>query len=166
MHLLALLLALSAQRPDSLAAQVREYVAVDTALLALTRVLIVDGTGGAPKSDQTIVIRAGRITAVGPAASVQVPPGARVMDLSGSTVIPGIVGMHDHLFYTAAGGRAVQMSYTGPRLYLGSGVTTIRTTGSRAPYAEIHLKDAIDRGLAPGRGTHPTVPYITGYSGG
>ena len=51
------------------------------------------------------------------------------MDLAGSTVIPGIVGMHDHLFYTAAGGRAAQMSYTGPRLYLGSGVTTIRTTG-------------------------------------
>src|SRR5205085_1540251 len=124
MHLLALLLALSAQRPDSLAAQVREYVAVDTSLLALTHVLIVDGTGGAPKSDQTIVIRAGRIAAVGPAASVQVPAGARVMDLSGSTVIPGIVGMHDHLFYTAAGGRAVQMSYTGPRLYLGSGVTS------------------------------------------
>ncbi len=128
MHLLALLLALSAQRPDSLAAQVREYVAVDTSLLALTHVLVLDGTGGAPKSDQTIVIRGGRIAAVGPAASVQLPAGARVMDMSGSTVIPGIVGMHDHLFYTAAGGRAVQMSYTGPRLYLGSGVTTIRTT--------------------------------------
>src|SRR5437588_4424953 len=66
MYALTLLLALIAQRPDSLAAQVREYVAVDTALLALTHVLIVDGTGGAPKSDQTIVIRAGRIAAVGP----------------------------------------------------------------------------------------------------
>ena len=166
MHLLALLLALSAQRPDSLAAQVREYVAVDTALLALTHVLIVDGTGGAPKSDQTIVIRAGRIAAVGPAASVQVPAGARVMDLSGSTVIPGIVGMHDHLFYTAAGGRAVQMSYTGPRLYLGSGVTTIRTTGSRSPYAEINLKDQIDHGFTPGPRIHITAPYITGPEGG
>ena len=53
------------------------------------------------------------------------------MDLNGHTVIPGLVGMHDHLFYTAAGGRAVQMSYTGPRLYLASGVTTIRTAGGR-----------------------------------
>jgi len=166
MHLLAILLALSAQRPDSLAAQVREYVAVDTSLLALTHVLIVDGTGGAPKSDQTIVIRAGRIAAVGPAASVQVPAGARVMDLTGSTVIPGIVGMHDHLFYTAAGGRAVQMSYTGPRLYLGSGVTTIRTTGSRSPYAEINLKDQIDHGFTPGPRIHITAPYITGPEGG
>src|ERR1041384_6075043 len=147
MHVIPLVLARIAQRPDSLAAQVREYVAVDTSLLALTLVLLVDGTGGAPKSDQTIVIRAGRIAAVGPAGSVAIPAGARVMDMNGSTVIPGIIGMHDHLFYPAAGGRAVQMSYTGPRLYLGSGVTTIRTTGSRAPYAEINLKDAIDHGF-------------------
>src|SRR3989442_5365957 len=161
MHLLALLLALSAQRPDSLAAQVREYVAVDTSLLALTHVLVVDGTGGAPQADQTVVIRSGRIAVVDPAASVQIPAGARVMDMTGSTVIPGIIGMHDHLFYTAAGGRAVQMSYTGPRLYLGSGVTTIRTTGSRAPYAEINLKDPIDHGPSPGPRIHLPAPYIT-----
>src|SRR5438309_3339523 len=157
--------ALSAQRPDSLAADVRQYVAVDTAVVALTHVLLVDGTGAAPKPDQTIVIRDGRIAEVGPAASVQVPAGARAMDLNGSTVIPGLVGMHDHLFYTAAGGRAVQMSYTGPRLYLGSGVTTIRTTGSRAPYAELNLKDQIDRGLTPGPHIHLTAPYSTGEQG-
>jgi imidazolonepropionase-like amidohydrolase len=70
------------------------------------------------------------------------------------------------MFYTAAGGRAVQMSYTGPRLYLGSGVTTIRTTGGRAPYAEINLKDMIDRGMTPGPRIHLTAPYITGTEGG
>lgn len=166
MYALTLLLALTAQRPDSLAAQVREYVTVDTSLLALTHVLLLDGTGGAPKPDQTIVIRAGKIAAVGPAASVPIPAGARTMDMSGSTVIPGLIGLHDHLFYTAAGGRAVQMSYTGPRLYLGAGVTTIRTTGSRSPYAEINLKDAIDHGWAPGPRIHITAPYITGTQGG
>src|SRR6266404_5871714 len=164
MYALTLLLALAAppQRPDSLAAQVREYVAVDTSLLALTHVLLVDGTGAAPKPDQTIVIRAGRIVSVGPSSAVLIPEGAKTLDMSGSTVIPGLVGMHDHLFYTAAGGRAVQMSYTGPRLYLGSGVTTIRTTGSRAPYAEINLKDIIDHGFVPGPRIHLTAPYITG----
>jgi imidazolonepropionase-like amidohydrolase len=166
MHALTLLLALAAQRPDSFAANVREYITVDTSLLALTHVLLVDGSGAAPKSDQTVVIRAGRIVAVGPTASVPIPSGAQTMDLSGSTVIPGLIGMHDHLFYTAAGGRAVQMSYTGPRLYLGSGVTTIRTTGSRAPYAEINLKDAVDHGFAPGPRIHLTAPYITGQQGG
>src|SRR3989442_2179541 len=157
--------ALPSERRGWLATEVRQYVVVDTAAVALTHVLLVDGTGAGPKPDQTIVIRDGRIAEVGPAGSVQVPAGAQAMDLSGSTVIPGLVGMHDHLFYTAAGGRAVQMSYTGPRLYLGSGVTTIRTTGSRAPYAEINLKDQIDRGLTPGPGIHLTAPYITGPQG-
>src|SRR6266516_324134 len=166
MYALTLLLALTAQRPDSFTAQVREYITVDTALVALTHVLLVDGTGAAPKADQTIVLRAGRIVSVGPSPAVLIPDGAKTLDLSGSTVIPGLVGMHDHLFYTAAGGRAVQMSYTGPRLYLGSGVTTIRTTGSRAPYAEINLKDQIDRGLTPGPRIHLTAPYITGPQGG
>lgn len=157
---------LSAQRPDSLAEEVRKYVAVDTPVVALTGVLLVDGTGGAPRPDQTVVIRRGRIAEVGPAAGVRVPDGALTMDLKGHTLIPGLVGMHDHLFYTAAGGRAVQMSYTGPRLYLGSGVTTIRTTGGRAPYAEINLKDAITRGLVPGPRIHLTAPYLTGADGG
>ena len=157
---------LPAQRPDSLAEEVRKYVAVDTAVVALTHVMLLDGTGAAPAADQTVVIRAGRIAEVGPAARVTVPAGAQTMDLSGHTVIPGLVGMHDHLFYTAAGGRAVQMSYTGPRLYLASGVTTIRTAGSRSTYAEINLKDAIGRGLVPGPRIHLTAPYITGAPGG
>jgi imidazolonepropionase-like amidohydrolase len=157
---------LPAQRPDSLAAEVRKYVVADTAVVALQHVLLLDGTGAGPQPDQTIVIRDGRIAEVGPAASVRVPDGAQIMDLSGHTLIPGLVGMHDHLFYTAAGGRAVQMSYTGPRLYLASGVTTIRTTGGRSPYAEINTKDAIGRGLVPGPRIHLTAPYLTGAEGG
>jgi imidazolonepropionase-like amidohydrolase len=154
------------QRPDSLGAQVKEYVRVDTAVLALTHVLVIDGTGSAPRPDQTLLIRDGKIAEVGPAQTVRVPAGVRTMDLSGSTVIPGLVGMHDHLFYTAAGSRFAQMSYTGQRLYLAAGVTTIRTTGSRSPYAEINLKDQIDRGLEPGPRIHITAPYITGPQGG
>ena len=119
-------------------------MSVSEPVVALTNVTVIDGTGSAPKPNQTVVIQNGRIAEVGAASSVKVPAGARTMDLAGSTVIPGIVGMHDHLFYTAAGGRAAQMSFTGPRLYLGSGVTTIRTTGGRAPYAEINTKEAID----------------------
>jgi imidazolonepropionase-like amidohydrolase len=148
---------LSAQRPDSLSEEVRKYVALDTAVVALTHVLLIDGTGGAPKSDQSVLLRGGRIAQVGPSASLPVPPGAVTMDLTGHTVIPGLVGMHNHLFYTAAGGRATQMSYTGPRLYLASGVTTIRTTGSRSPYAEINLRDNINRGLVPGPRIHLTA---------
>jgi len=157
---------LSAQAATSLSQQTRQYVSVSEPVVALTNVTIIDGTGSAPKPNQTVVIQNGRIAEVGAASSVKVPAGARTMDLAGSTVIPGIVGMHDHLFYTAAGGRAAQMSFTGPRLYLGSGVTTIRTTGGRAPYAEINTKEAIDSGKTPGPRVHLTAPYITGGAGG
>jgi imidazolonepropionase-like amidohydrolase len=157
---------LAAQRPDSLSEEVRQYVAVDTPTVVLTNVLLIDGTGAAPRAGQTVVIRDGRISAVGAGSSVRPPAGAHTMDLAGHTLIPGIVGMHDHMFYTAAGGRAVQMSYTGPRLYLGSGVTTIRTTGGRSPYAEINTRQNIDRGLVPGPRIHLTAPYITGSEGG
>jgi len=157
---------LEAQRADSLSPNVREFVSVAEPVVALTGVTVIDGTGAAPRSDQTIIIRDGRIAEVGPASRVRAPAGARVMALGGHTVIPGLVGIHDHLFYTAAGGRAVQMGFTGPRLYLGSGVTTIRTTGGRSPYAEINTKAAIDAGRVPGPRVHLTAPYITGGTGG
>jgi imidazolonepropionase-like amidohydrolase len=156
----------SAQSAATLTQQVRNFVAVGDSVVALTNISIIDGTGSAPKTGQTIVIRGNRIADVGPAAKVRVPAGARVMQLGGSTVIPGIVGMHDHLFYTAAGGRAMQMSFTGPRLYLASGVTSIRTTGGRSPYAEINTKEAIEAGRVPGPRIHLTAPYITGGTGG
>lgn len=151
-----------AQAFASLAPAVRQYVSVSDSVVALTNVTLIDGTGSAPRTGQTIVIRGDRIAQVGTSATVRPPAGARVLDLAGHTVIPGLVGMHDHLFYTAAGGRAAQMSYTGPRLYLASGVTTIRTTGGRSPYAEINTRDAINSGRVPGPRVHLTAPYITG----
>src|SRR5687768_3523569 len=155
-----------AQRVDSLSPSVRELVSVAEPVVALTGVTVIDGTGAGPRRDQTIVIRNGRIAEVGPASRVKPPAGARVMALGGHTVIPGLVGIHDHLFSTAAGGRAVQMGFTGPRLYLGSGVTTIRTTGGRSPYAEINTRAAIDAGRVPGPRVHLTAPYITGSESG
>lgn len=157
----------AAQSAATLSPNVRQqYVSVAEPVVALTNVTIIDGTGRASMANQTIVIRDGRIADVGRTGSVSVPANARSIDLPGHTVIPGLVGMHDHLFYTAAGGRAAQMSFTGPRLYLGSGVTTIRTTGGRAPYAEINTKEAIEAGRVPGPRIHLTAPYITGGSGG
>jgi imidazolonepropionase-like amidohydrolase len=139
-----------------------KFVTVSDPVVALTNVTVIDGTGAAPAKNQTIVIQGGKIAQVGPAASVSVPSGAKTMDLHGSTVIPGLVGMHDHLFYTAVGGRETVTAFTGPRLYLGSGVTTIRTTGSVSAYADISTKHEIDEGKAPGPRIYLTAPYITG----
>ena len=163
--LLLATLALVIQRPDSLGPAVRAVLATDAPVIALTHVKLIDGTGKPARADQTVIIEKGRISAVGAAGSVKVPEGASVMDLTGHTLIPGLVGMHDHLYYTAAGGRSAQLTYTAPRLYLGAGVTTVRSTGSRAPYSELNLKAEIEKGRVPGPRIHVTAPYITGGEG-
>jgi imidazolonepropionase-like amidohydrolase len=111
------------------------------------------------------VIQDGRIAALGPAASVRVPQGAQQIDGAGKSVIPGLIGLHDHSYYTTSG-RTVQSSFTAPLLYLASGVTTIRTTGANNPYAELNLKRSVENGSFPGPNLFITGPYITGPGGG
>ena len=106
-----------------------------------------------------------RITAVDPSATVRVPEGFEIVDLTGHTVIPGLIGLHDHSYYTGGRGRAAQLSFSGSRLYLASGVTTIRTTGARAPYEELNLSRDIDAGRAVGPTMFTTGPYLTGEQG-
>jgi imidazolonepropionase-like amidohydrolase len=157
---------LSAQRADQLSRNARQFVSVAEPVVALTGVTVIDGTGAAARTGQTIVIQGGRIASVGPDASANIPTGARSIALPGHTVIPGIVGMHDHMFYTAPGGRRVASTLTSTRLYLGSGVTTIRTTGSAAPYQDINVRASVERGEAVGPRIHITAPYVTGDGGG
>jgi imidazolonepropionase-like amidohydrolase len=154
---------LAAQARPVLSDLTRGFVAVEAPVVVLRGVTVLDGTGAAARPGQTVVIREGRIAAVGPA--VPAPAGARVLDLAGHTVMPGLVGMHNHTFYTTAAGRRAQLSVSAPRLYLASGVTTIRTTGSISPYAEIALRQQIDRGEVPGPRMHISGPYITGPDG-
>src|SRR4029453_5592008 len=83
------LAALSAQRPQ-LAEGGRAFVKVDAPIVALTDARVIDGTGAAPKENQTLVLRDGSIAAVGDAAAVKLPDGATVVDLSGKSVLPGL----------------------------------------------------------------------------
>lgn len=143
---------------------VAPFVAVNAAVVALTHVRVVDGTGRPAREDQTIIIDGQRIAAVGPAADVAVPPSARVLDLNGQTVIPGLVGMHEHTYFWSTT-RLSQMSISAPRLYLANGVTTIRTAGGMFPYVELNMKRAIDEGDQPGPRMHITGPYLNGGTG-
>ena len=143
----------------------RAFVAVDAPTVALTHVKLIDGTGAAPRDDQTVVFSGGRITWVGPSGSAEFPAGTRVLDLPGHTVIPGLVGLHDHTFYGGGGWPYVHQPVSAPRLYLASGVTTIRTTGSTAPYQDLIIKHAIDSGIVVGPRMYVTGPYITGPGG-
>ena len=161
----ALAAPLAAQPFAELSDEVRSYVSVSEPVVALVGVRVVDGTAAPPRDGQTVIIENGRITAVGPSASVRPPANARVLELAGHTVIPGLFGLHNHTFYTTRG-RSVQLQYTAPRLYLGSGITTIRTTGGTSPYHEINMRRGIESGAAPGPRMHLTGPYLTGVGGG
>ncbi|MCU1284579.1 MAG: amidohydrolase [Acidobacteriales bacterium] len=160
--LCGLLLVCSAFTQTKLSRAVREFVRVDSPSIALTHVRVIDGTGSAALEDQTILIADGRIAALGKFGSVDVPSGAKILDLTGQTVIPGLVGMHDHMFYPAGGALFHEMGFSFPRLYLAAGVTTIRTTGSVEPYTDLEIKKLIDNGALPGPKMFVTGPYIEG----
>src|SRR5215831_13057389 len=145
--IVALAAPLSAQT-RTLPPAVRTYVSVDAPVVAITPV----------KPDQTILIRGDKIASVGPSASVTAPEDARVIDGTGKTVIPGLIGLHDHMYY--GGMQFMGVSY--PRLFLGAGVTTIRTTGSVDSYQELNLKRRIDSLLTPGPNVVVTGPYLQG----
>ena len=139
----------------------------------LTHVRVIDGTGAAAVDDRNVTIEGGRITGIGNGAEVAAAAGTTVLDLRGYTVMPGIVGMHDHLFYIARPNLnsqwkydqpalVTQMTFSAPRLYLAAGVTTIRTGGSVEPYADLNLRHDIDAGKLPGPHIDVTGPYLEG----
>ena len=149
-----------------LAPEVKAFVKVEAPVVALVHVRVIDGTGAAAREEQTVVIRDGKVEALGPVATTPVPEGAERMDLAGYTVIPGLVGMHDHLYYPAPGAGNPRTYpphvFSFPRLYLAGGVTTIRTTGSVEPYTDLEVKKLIDAGKMAGPKMHITGPYLEG----
>src|SRR5437763_4876726 len=158
--------------PQPPGAELQQYVKVQAGRIALSHVRVIDGTGAAPIEEQTLLIDGPRIAAVQP-ASAAVPPGYSVLDLSGATVLPGLVGMHNHLFYLQRpnidpSGKfeqpviVPQMSFSAPRLYLAAGGPTMRPPGSVEPYTDLALKREIDAGKLIGPHLDVTGPYLEG----
>lgn len=139
----------------------RPFVAIDTALIALIDVTVIDGTGAPAAAHQTVIVRDGRIAAVGAVGAISVPSGALRLERPGYTVIPGLVGLHEHSYFGGVK-RVTQMSTSGPLLYLAHGVTTAMSAGSMLPYQERAMKQAIDAGRIPGPDFLITGPYLDG----
>jgi imidazolonepropionase-like amidohydrolase len=152
-------LSATAQRP-TLSNAVRAFVSVDAPVVALTNARVIDGTGAAPRDAQTIVLQGGVIASVGPAASAVIPAGATVIDLTGKTVLPGLVMLHEHLYYPSGGGTYANLSESFARLYLAGGVTAMRTGGNVNGYGELAVRDAIARGEKAGPWVDATAPYL------
>jgi imidazolonepropionase-like amidohydrolase len=141
-----------------------QFVRVQAPSIALTHVRVIDGTGAAPLEDQTVVIAGGKILLIAPTGNAKVDTSSQILDLKGYTVMPGLVGMHDHMFFPMGGTPPMysNMGFSFPRLYLALGVTTIRTTGSVQPHADLEIKKLIDAGRMIGPKMHVTAPYLEG----
>ena len=148
-----------AQTPDR-----QQFIRTEAPVIAIVHVRVIDGTGAAAREDQTVMVSGGKIEWVGPSADAKVPANAQTLDLNGYTVLPGLVGMHDHMFFPMGGSPPMysDMGSSFPRLYLALGVTTIRTTGSVAPYTNLEIKRLIDSGRMIGPKMFITAPYLEG----
>ena len=156
-----------AQQPaaPALSAAVRAYVKVDAPIVALTHVRIIDGTGAAAREDHTLIIRDGNIAAMGPAATTPAPDGATTIDLTGKSVIPGLVMVHEHLYYPNGPGVYGQLGESFTRLYLAGGVTTMRTGGNVNGFMDINMAKLVESGQKPGPAIDATAPYLNGPNG-
>lgn len=115
--------------------------------LVLRGVNVLDGTTATPRMNVSVVVVDGRIRSI--AADAAVPSGARVLDLAGYWVVPGLVDAHSHLNTLEAARRALE-----------SGVTTVRTAGVDG-YADVALRDAVRAHLLPGPDILATGVYVT-----
>lgn len=149
-------------QPASLSQAVRAYVSVDAPVVALTHVRVIDGTGAAPREDQTLVMRSGTVAALGPAASTPVPAGAETIDLTGKSLIPGLVMVHEHLYYPTGPGVYGQLGESFTRLYLAGGVTTMRTGGNVNGFMDLNMMRLVESGQKPGPAIDATAPYLNG----
>ncbi len=148
-------------RAQQFSVAVQQFISVDQDTLALTHVNVIDGTGSPAKPDQTVLIIKGIIKTIGDKAAL--PASAKTIDCNGKTIIPGMIMMHEHMFYGERSNPfyvAQTMPISFPRLYLAGGVTMIRTAGTTEPQTDLNIKKWIGEGKMAGPDMDVTAPYI------
>lgn len=149
-----------AQEADT---SIQRFLAESGNSFVLTNARVIDGTDRPVREGATVVIKDGRIASVGPPSPH--PPGAKVLDLKGHTILPGLVMMHEHINYFSGAYVWDAMPGSVPKLLLAAGVTTARTAGSESPQVDLNLKQRIDSGRAAGPRLFVTGAYLNGPSG-
>lgn len=142
---------------------VSKFIIDSAKTIALVDAIIIDGTGAPSRNHQTIVIENGFISQSGKSVDIRIPTDAKVIHCTGKTIIPGMVMLHEHFYYTMLLGsyfNVQEMPYSFPRMYFAGGATTIRTGGSIEPQTDLAIKKMIGEGKLVGPDIDVTAPYI------
>src|SRR5207249_5617748 len=141
--------------------------------IVLRAARLIDGRGGAPIAPAAVMLRGDRIEAAG--SGLAIPPGARVVDLGGATLLPGLIDLHTHLTSTGVHwedellkttpAQAALHGAQNARITLLAGFTTCRDMGPTWPYTDIDLRKAIDEGLVPGPRLMVAGNYVSATGG-
>lgn len=150
---------------QALSSEVQRFVTVPEDWVVLRGVRLIDGTGGPVREDMSVEIRDGLIRSVGTVDEVGIPDGARIVEGGGQTLIPGLVMLHEHLFYPSGERRYNTNEVSFPPLYLAGGVTSMRTGGSVDPYTDLRVRQHVEEGRIPGPDIDVTGPYLEGAGG-
>ena len=142
-------------------------------VVAIRAARLIDGRGGAPMASPVVIIHGDRIEHVG--SGLAIPSGARVIDLGGATLLPGLVDLHTHLTSTGVHwedellkttpGQAALYGASNARVTLLAGFTTCRDMGPTWPYTDIDLRKAIDEGVVPGPRLMASGNYVSPTGG-
>ena len=147
--------------------ETKKYIEYNDSIMVFKNALLIDGKGNPAKPHQTVIVRDGKINWAGDDAKAILPKAAKIIELNGKTLMPGLVMLHEHMYVSAHSMEtrqaiAHQLPATFPRLYLAAGATTIRTAGNIEPYSDLNLKKDIDAGRIPGPSMEVTAPYLEG----
>jgi len=162
-----LLIVLQAITQTSFSDQVKKYIDYDSSFIAFTHCRLADVKNLKVLEDQTVIVHNGIITAVADSRKISPPSGSMVIDLTGKSLLPGFVLLHEHMYYAAYSAdfsylHVKQLPFTFPKLYLACGATTVRTAGSVEPYSDLNLRRDIDQGRILGPAMDVTAPYLEG----
>jgi imidazolonepropionase-like amidohydrolase len=143
-----------------------KFVIYDQAEIVLQNARVVDVVKGIVLEGYSVLISNGKIISIEKTGKFSAPKTAKIIDLTGKTILPGLVMLHEHMMYNNGAALWQFHPVSFPKLFLAAGVTTLRTAGAENPMYDLNLKRQIDSGFLVGPRMFVTGPMFNDASGG
>lgn len=143
-----------------------KFVIYDQPEIIFQNARVVDVKKGIVLEGYSVLISNGTIISIEKTGKLSAPKTAKVIDLTGKTILPGLVMLHEHMMYNNGAAVWQFQPVSFPKLFLAAGVTTLRTAGAENPMYDLNLKRQIDSGFLVGPRMFVTGPMFNDLSGG